>query len=219
MNVLIVNTGSIPVKSDLINIFIKNQYNNYIVILNPINNGKSISRLPLEINFSNNVVSLTVDFSNSTHLKPIIQELFSKFVAFSAIIYIEEIPKTESINFVKLSLESFKNFYLSEIQKKISFFQFIIREIKKQILPCNIVVLLPEISQTKHFRDNITQSILLSSFNMLTTAFSDEFIDFDIYCNAIVFNDEYLKTLTWLLFEQKPLYHGKLFQNKQIIEW
>ena len=218
MNVLLINTEPEQLRSELVNFFLSHEEIQYVVIINSMNDKKITSSIDLEFDLVNKIHSLLVNFQIVDELNKIISRLFETFGTFSKIIYVERIPEFIPESFHGF-IADFSFFLLSALQKKINFFQIFIKRIIDMSLTVKILVLIPHIAQTKFIDSNIGQSILFSSFHALTTAIADEFIDNNIICNALVQDSHYLETMSWLLFDQENNYHGKLFQNKKIIDW
>lgn len=219
MNVLVINTDSDSVISDILNFFLNVKDIEFIVVLNLGITAKTPVNLPLDINYSDKVHSLDLNSNDAKQINSIVDDLFFNFKTFSYMIYLESIPKMSPENFDTFPISDFKNFFIAELQKKITLFQILIKNLKDFVLNVRIFVLIPELAQTKFITENIAESILLSSFHMITTAIADEFIDYHINCNAVVQTSHYLETLSWLLNKADDLPHGKLFQDKKIIDW
>ena len=83
----------------------------------------------------------------------------------------------------------------------------------------NILVLIQPYAQTSLTSSQVDRNILFSSLHMLTTAFSDEFVEKGIYCNGILADEHMLKTLEWFLSVNKENFYGKFFSNNKIIYW
>ena len=106
-----------------------------------------------------------------------------------------------------------------QLEEKISLFQVLLRIIKQKGLSAQIIVLVPEYSQTTLIGENVPQSISFSASHMLTTAIADESIDFGVLCNAVLETDSYINTLDYLFFESNNKTHGKLYKDKKIVMW
>lgn len=219
MNALVINGTKLPLKNEIIDFFINKPIIDFVTILErrDINIENYNLKLDLESNLKKKFVF--VDFSDKNKILSILKEVITNFKGPSFVLYVENVNGFSQKNFSNLDILSFKNILHNEVVTKTIIFQALVFCLKKLNTITRIVVLVPPIFQSKLYKGNIEQNILISNLNMLTTSFADEFIDNNIYCNAVI-NDEYaFKTLDWLFLESQEKIHGKLFSNKQIINW
>lgn len=219
MNILVINTNFDPLKSNLIKFLLNNKDFKSIIILNFRINVITSETLPNAFDSFKRIYSLNIDLLDSESLSLMVNDLISKFKSFSYLIYNETIPKTTSENFGSISIPEFKSILILELQKKINFFQIFLKKLKDLSSGVKILILIPELAQTRLISGNMAESILFTSLHMITTAIADEFIDYHIICNGVIKTDRYLETINWLIDEKTDLPHGKLFQDKKIMDW
>ena len=219
MNILLINGSNKPLKNSLLNFFVS-QKDFSLVVLVEKNNVINITKdnilspdMHSKLNFYG------IEFLDKTQVSLIVDKLFISYKTFSFIFYIDEDINNNQIDFSIFNIENFRTYLVNELMVKVNFFQVLLEKCKDESMKPSVIVLVPIYAQTKLIKDDIVQSILFSSFHMLTTAIADEFIDSNITCNGILNDDTVAETLEWIIFQNKDSIHGKLFANKQIIDW
>lgn len=219
MNVLLINGTNLPLKHEIIDFFVNRPIIEYVILLE----GNNIITQPLYPKVNSGVNSkvkiIFADFLAKKQIFNTIKELFTNLKEVQLVLYVDNSLTNFEKDFSQLDILAFKNLINTEVVKKIFVFQALIITLKQYQLSSQFIILVPHTAQTRLINNNIKQNVLFSSLHMLTTSFADEFIDYNLYCNGVI-DDEYVfKTLEWLLFEKKDKIQGKLFSNKQIIEW
>ena len=219
MDILIINNSNNPVNTEIINYFVNNSTVEAIHILE----GKEYSS---KSHFSNGnsfiefkVKFIQTDLRNKFSLAPVLEKIFSSSESPPLVLYCDPVLPDSEIKFSEFDIMAFKKYLDAEILKKIYVFQSLVSCLRPLQSKTNILVLIQPYAQTSLTSSQVDRNILFSSLHMLTTAFSDEFVEKGIYCNGILADEHMLKTLEWFLSVNKDNFYGKLFSNKKIINW
>ena len=219
MKILVINSTNHALKYSLLDFVISNQNLTSIIILEKPSGITQINSFRTKIDSNKEVTLFTTDFLD--------EEKVSKALLFSLkdtntllkVIFVEDSSTKYGGEFATFDIFDFRKKLQFQLEEKISLFKVLLRIIKQKGLSAQIIVLVPEYSQTTLIGENVPQSISFSASHMLTTAIADESIDFGVLCNAVLETDSYINTLDYLFFESNNKTHGKLYKDKKIVMW
>ena len=219
MKILVINSTNYSLKDSLLEFVISKQNFSSIFILEKISGKTNIDSLMMKLNSHKEVLLSATDFLDKEKLTNILLRYFQGITDVFKVVFVEDLSIEYNGEFAQFDISGFRKTFLHLLEEKISLFQVLLSIIKQNNLSTQILILVPEYSQTTVIGENVPQSISFSASHMVTTAIADESIDFGLYCNAILETDSYIDTLDYLLFESDNKTHGKLFKDKKIVQW